>query len=77
MTLVGFEFNDLNVLQTVFPLGKDGVVRERVDVFDLYGGPVGDEFFPVLFGRIRNGRPFGLRSAPKCLRSRVSTSRVP
>jgi len=53
MTLVGFKLDDLNVLQTVFPLGKDGVVRKRIDALDLYGRRSRDEFFPILSVRNR------------------------
>ena len=52
MPLVGFEVDDFDLLQAVFPLGQHRVIGKHVDSFDLYRGPVSDKLFPVLFRRI-------------------------
>ena len=56
MTLVGFEVDDFELLQTIFPLGQHGVIGKQIDAFNFHCRPVGDKFFPVLFGRIADRR---------------------
>src|SRR2546421_8396261 len=70
MARVVFEIHDFDLLQTVFPLCDDGVIRKQIDAFNLDGGSMSNELFPIFLGRIRNGRSH----YPKILRAFVAAN---
>ena len=56
MALTGLEVKNLDLLKPIFPLGQNRVIGEQIQVFDLHGRTMGDEFLPIFFRRIRNRR---------------------